>query len=293
VNATGVWAGELQGLTGGAEVRLRPSKGVHLVFRSEDLPVRAVVMVPSTVHDGRFVFLVPWGPRVYAGTTDTAYAGSLDDPDVDGDDEAYVLDALNRAFGRTLTGSDVTARWAGLRPLLAEKGGSTRDISRRHVIVEGPPGAFTVTGGKLTTYRQMAEDVTDRVCRRLGNRARCVTSTAPLGLTRPLLSTLGRAASEAERLGLAPDSGRRMVYRFGDDWSVALARVRAEPKLGGRLVEGLPVLQVEAGLAREREMALTDDDVLERRTRLSTMDELAAEAARVAPATPTREGPGA
>jgi glycerol-3-phosphate dehydrogenase len=282
VNAGGVWAGRVQALTESTPARLQPSKGVHLVFRAEDLPINACVAVRSGAHDGRFVFLVPWGPRVYAGTTDTPYAGELDDPAVDEDDSEYLLRGINRAFGTSLTFEDTTASWAGLRPLLENaKSAATRDISRRHVILEDPPGLLTVTGGKLTTYRKMAEDVTDRVCRHLDVRVRSRTRTVPLGLSRPFLAEMGRAASEAERFGLSPDAGRRMVERFGDDWGEALGRIRNDPALGEPLVEGLPVLRVEADLARDREMALTDDDVLIRRTRLTTMDEKAAAAVRL------------
>jgi glycerol-3-phosphate dehydrogenase len=282
VNAGGVWAARVQGLAESTPVHLQPSKGVHLVFRAEDLPINAAVGLRSGAHDGRFVFLIPWGPRVYVGTTDTPYAGELEDPTVDEDDREYILRGVNRAFGTSLTFEDTTASWAGLRPLLEHAGSeATRDISRRHVILEDPPGLITVTGGKLTTYRKMAEDVTDRACELLDIHVRSRTRTAPLGLTRPFLTEMGRAASEAERLGLDPDAGRRMVERFGDDWTEALRRVREDHALGEPLVDGLPVLRVEASLARDREMALTDDDVLVRRTRLTTMDEKAAAAVRL------------
>ena len=282
VNAGGVWAGRVQGLVDSTPVRLTPSKGIHLVFRAEDLPVRACVGVRSGARDGRFVFVVPWGPRVYAGTTDTPYAGSLEDPSVDEDDREYILRGINRAFGTSLTAEDATASWAGLRPLLATaRSAATRDISRRHVIEEDPAGMFTITGGKLTTYRKMAQDVVDRVAASLGHRAPCVTRTTPLGLTRPILTELGKAASAAERMGLGPDAGRRLVLQLGDDWDEALRRIREDETLAERLVDELPVLRVEAALARDREMALTDDDVIVRRTRLSTMDEKAAAGVRV------------
>ncbi|MCA1727733.1 MAG: hypothetical protein LC722_08835 [Actinobacteria bacterium] len=149
------------------------------------------------------------------------------------------------------------------------------------MILEDPPGLVTVTGGKLTTYRKMAQDVVDRVAAALDNASPCRTPTVPLGLTRPVLSELGRAASEAERLGLSPDDGRRLVGQYGDDWTEALRRVREDPALGTRLVDELPVLRVEASLARDREMALTEEDVLIRRTRLTTMDAKAAQSVKL------------
>jgi glycerol-3-phosphate dehydrogenase len=282
VNAGGVWAEKVQSLADSTPVSLQPSKGIHLVFRASDLPINACVGARSGAHDGRFVFVVPWGPRVYAGTTDTPYAGSLENPTVDEDDREYILRGVNRAFGTNLTFEDTTASWAGLRPLLQNaKSAATRDISRRHVILEDPPGMLTITGGKLTTYRKMAQDVTDRLGEMLGNNAPCTTPKVPLGLTRPILTELGRAASQTERHGLSPDDGRRLVQQFGDDWEDALHRIEGDAALGERLVEELPVLRVEASMARDREMALTDDDILIRRTRLSTMDAKASEGVRL------------
>ncbi|MGH2722936.1 MAG: glycerol-3-phosphate dehydrogenase/oxidase [Actinomycetota bacterium] len=283
VNATGVWAGRIHALAGSSAERLRPSKGIHVVLPGSRLPVRVAVMVPSLAGGGAMVFAIPWGPRVYAGTTDTEYRGSLEDPPVEPGDIEVVVGSLARAFEGDLAPSDVRASWAGIRPLLDTGRGPTRDLSRRHVIVEDPPGLLTVTGGKLTNYRAMAEQVVDRVCRILGRGRPCATRDIPLGLRRPLLTELGRAASTAERLGLGPDAGRRMVFRYGDDWEAAMERIRDDPDLGLEAVAGLPVLRVELELARIREMAITDDDVLVRRTRLATMDEEAAARVRLAP----------
>ena len=277
VNAGGVWAHEVHALAGPSDVRLQPSKGVHLVFRAADLPVRAATLFPSGAHDRAFVFAIPWGPRVYVGTTDSPYQGSLDEPGLDDPDADYLLAAVNGAFGCSLARSDVTAWWAGLRPLLARGDASTRDLSRRHVVIEDPPGFLTVTGGKLTAYRAMSQDVTNRLAKLFGSRARSTTRSIPLGFTGDLTAALGAGEYEGAEAGLAPEAGRRLVRRYGDDWGEALDRIRSDPALGEPLVEGLPVLRVEASLARDREMALTDDDVLIRRTRLATMDARATE----------------
>ena len=276
VNATGVWAARVHELAAPVTQGLRPSKGIHVVLPLERLPIRVAVVTPSLAGRGAMVFAIPWGPRVYAGTTDTEYRGPLEDPPVEAEDVEVVVGSLARAFGGDLGPADVRSSWAGVRPLLDTGRGATRDLSRRHVIAEDPPGLLTVTGGKLTTYRIMAEQVVNRVCRSLGRGDRCATRHLPLGLTRPLLSELGRAATEAERAGLPPDAGRRLVLRYGDDWEEAMERIREEPSLGQRAVPDLPVLTVELELARVREMALTDDDVLVRRTRLATMDAAAA-----------------
>jgi glycerol-3-phosphate dehydrogenase len=271
VNATGVWADAVHGLAADAPPMLRPSKGVHLVFRPGAVDTRTALFVPSGTGDGRYVFVIPWGDRVYAGTTDTEYHGGLDDPPVTEADLDYVLHAVATAFPGVVAG-DVTSSWAGLRPLLGGARGSTADLSRKHRIFEDPPGLLTITGGKLTTYRAMAEELVDRVARALGTGGPCRTREIPLGLTGPLGEALERAVAQGRASGLEPRSARRLVTRFGDDWEEAIRLIREDPALGEAAVQGLPVLGVELHLARSREMALTDDDVLVRRTRLSTMD---------------------
>ncbi|HEX8099871.1 MAG TPA: glycerol-3-phosphate dehydrogenase/oxidase [Actinomycetota bacterium] len=282
VNATGVWADRIHALGTEEPVRLRPSKGVHLVFREGAVGARAGVWIPSAAHDRRLIFLIPWEGRVYAGTTDTEHRGDLEDPLPTDQDVDYILAAVIRAFP-SVTMNDVVATWAGLRPLLSSGRATTRDLSRRHAIYETPPGLITITGGKLTTYRSMAEDLVDRVAKTLRKGERSRTKKTPIGLHADLDATLARAASEALALGLSPDVGRRLVYRFGDDWSDALASIREDPPLAEPAVEGLPVLRVELELARSREMAMTEEDVLVRRTRLTTMDGRASAALGGAP----------
>jgi glycerol-3-phosphate dehydrogenase len=117
VNAAGVWADLVQAMATDAPRRLRPSKGVHLVFRPGAIETSVALVVPTAAGDGRFIFLVPWGGRVYAGTTDTPHVGGLDEPAVTAADQDYVLGAVMQAFP-TVTADDVVSSWAGLRPLL-------------------------------------------------------------------------------------------------------------------------------------------------------------------------------
>jgi glycerol-3-phosphate dehydrogenase len=270
VNATGAWADRL--LPVRSRPRLRPSVGVHVVLDRRRIPLRSAVLIPSAA-DRRVLFLaIPWGPRLYVGPTDTAYAGPLEEPSVDAAEVQILLTSVDRAFEAGLAEADVLATWAGVRPLLDTGRGPTRDLSRRHVVVEDPPGLVTVTGGKLTTYRAMAEEVVDRVCRALGSGGRSRTAKIPLGLTRPLAEERARGAARARELGLPPAAGSRLVERYGDDWTEAAGAIADEPSLGEPVVPGLPVLRVEAIMARRRELALTEEDVLIRRTRLTTMD---------------------
>ena len=279
VNACGVWAGGVRALgveaggVGGFGARLVPSKGVHLVFRPGAVRTKVAMVLPSAAGDGRYLFVVPWEDRVYAGTTDTPYSGDLNHPAVDDADREYILAAVAADFPG-VTGRDVAASWAGLRPLLDQgTGGSpTADLSRRHAVFEEPPGLFTITGGKLTTYRAMAEDLVDRIQAALGGGGRCLTRSIPLGLHGPVAHASGLATAEATRLGLPPQAGVRLVQRYGDDWREAAAMIGKDRTLGEPASDGLPVLKVELDLARSREMAITDEDVLVRRTRLSTRD---------------------
>jgi glycerol-3-phosphate dehydrogenase len=283
VNATGIWADRVADLAAagvaalpGAAVRagrLQPSKGVHLVFAPGAVR-SSVAVVLRSAGDGRYIFLVPWEDRVYAGTTDTPYSGDLDHPGVDEADRDYIVSVVGQAFPG-VTGRDVVASWAGLRPLLGGAQDDTRtyDLSRKHVIFEDPPGLFTITGGKLTTYRAMAEDLVDRIgSGALGPVGPCLTRRIPLGLHGPVSQARDLARAEAARLGLAPGVGARLVQRYGDDWRTAIGMIGEDRSLGEPVAYGLPVLNVELDLARSREMALTDDDVLVRRTRLTTWD---------------------
>jgi glycerol-3-phosphate dehydrogenase len=275
VNAAGVWADHIRGLAAGAVQQMRPSKGVHLVFAPAAIQTRVAFVIPSAAKDGRSVFLVPWEDRVYAGTTDTPYAGDLDDPAVNPADLEYIVSAVSQNFPG-VTEHDVVASWAGLRPLLATAGGrrevTTQDLSRRHAIFADPPGLLTITGGKLTTYRAMAEELVDRIAVGIRPARRCQTRHIPLGLHGSAAEALSLARAQAARLQLLPTAAERLVQRYGDDWREAIRLIEADPSLGEPVIDGLPVLKVEVYLARSREMALTDEDVFVRRTRLTTLD---------------------
>jgi glycerol-3-phosphate dehydrogenase len=278
VNAAGIWAERVADLaSGSAGVQLRPSKGVHLVFAPGAVRTTAAVVAPSAAHDGRYLFIVPWEDRVYAGTTDTPYQGDLDTPAVSHADRDYILAAVAGLFP-SVSDRDVVASWAGLRPLLGQDDdgdAKSSDLSRKHAVFPGPFGLYTITGGKLTTYRAMAEDLVDRVaaelCRqRRGGASPCRTREIPLGLHGAAAAAVRLARDEVRRLGLPPRTAVRLVQRYGDDWREATQLIGEDLTLGEPVADGLPVLGVEVSLARSREMALTEEDIYVRRTRLST-----------------------
>ncbi|MFP5487856.1 MAG: FAD-dependent oxidoreductase, partial [Acidimicrobiia bacterium] len=282
VSATGVWVDRICALDEGQDPdSVRPAKGVHLTVPWE-LVRNDIAVIVSVPKDKRSLFLVPWGPRpdgtferCYVGTTDTDYAGELDDPQTNDDDLDYVLSALEHSIrgDRTITRDDVTAVWAGLRPLVKSAGtGRTADLSRRHEVSTSAGGVITITGGKFTTYRQMAEDTVDGVLARLG---------------RPASWWRGRSRTKRLRLvggdGFRPSDGdpvrRHLERRHGTDAAVVEALVAADPSLGEPLVPGLSYLRAEAVHAVRSEMAITLVDVLARRTRAHLEDRAACRAA--------------
>jgi len=185
-------------------VRLRLTKGAHLVIDRQRLPVPdAVVMADGP----RILFAIPWGERVILGTTDTDYDGPLDDVRAEPADVACILRVTNAAFpAARLSDADVIGTWAGLRPLIASNRGGPSDISRAHQIAMPEPGWLDVAGGKLTTYRLIAEQAVDRLLRHLGRPCcPCRTADEPLlsGCPRITLECCG-AAVPAARAGETP-----------------------------------------------------------------------------------------
>jgi glycerol-3-phosphate dehydrogenase len=268
VNASGVWADHVRALDEGRDPHaIRPAKGVHVTVPAERLPcdIAAVIPVPK---DKRSIFVVSWPETdlVYLGTTDTDYTGPLDDPACTPEDVDYLLDAANAITTSRLTRADVTGVWAGLRPLLAPtaKGGHvserTADLSRRHTVTTSSHGVVTVTGGKLTTYRKMAQDTVDVVVAELGEsprRRRCVTKNLPL---------MGATTKNRDPVTLAQPHAR-LLGRYGTASADVLALADGRPELLDPVVAGLPYTGAEVLYAAREEMAGTLDDVLSRRTR--------------------------
>ena len=175
VNATGPWSDKLPH----SNTSLRLTKGVHLVIDRFRLPVPdAVVMAEGD----RILFAIPWGERLILGTTDTDYKGPIGEPTCDDEDIQYVLDVTNAAFPEAqLSKADLISHWAGLRPLVADRNGNPSDISRRHEVKMHDAGWWDVTGGKLTTYRLMAEEAVTAIAKFLDkNQTKCETARKPL-----------------------------------------------------------------------------------------------------------------
>ncbi len=209
VNATGPWA---QAVPHSA-VKLRLSKGIHLVIDRRRLPLPSAVVI---TEGKRILFLLPWGERVILGTTDTDYQGRPEDVTTAPEDIDYMLQVVNEFFPRlALTTDDVISTWAGVRPLIANPDGSPSDISRAHQIRSPQPAWWDVAGGKLTTYRLMAEQTVDQILRHLGHTGRR-SSTA----REPLLPS-GAATLFS---GIVPPACSReaVEHYVANEWAVHL-----------------------------------------------------------------------
>ena len=276
VNATGVWADKVRGLDEGPQPpSIRPAKGIHITVPADRFPcdIAAVIPVPK---DHRSIFVVSWGEQVYLGTTDTEWDGPLDDPACLPEDVDYILDAANAVVTSPITRDDITGIWAGLRPLLLPPKGKgalkerTADLSRRHTVQTSPAGVVTVTGGKLTTYRKMAQDTVDVVVAQLGKRSlHSVTKHLKLHGAGDRDHTPAASSADVtfQNADAATKAAAHLAGRFGTDTPKVLALSAGHPELLEPLVPGLPYLAVEAVYAVRFEMARSLSDVLDRRTR--------------------------
>jgi glycerol-3-phosphate dehydrogenase len=268
VNATGVWAGDLV-----EEVELRPSRGTHLVLRESAVPgLQVAVFAPVPGETNRFVLVLPQPDgTLYVGLTDVPADGPVPDvPEPTEQEIGFLLDVVAAAFTRPLHRSDVVGAFAGLRPLLDvasedERSEETADISRRHAVLTSASGVVTIVGGKLTTYRRMAEDAVDAALAGAGIEAGpCRTASLPL---------VG-AASREVLAGL--EQHPRLVRRFGTDADLVLtsaveATGLSEDELLAPVADGVPVTLAELVFGVTHEGAHDVGDLLDRRTRVGVV----------------------
>jgi glycerol-3-phosphate dehydrogenase len=257
INATGVWAGEID-----PSLTLRPSRGTHLVFAAEAFgnPTAALtVPIPGALN--RFVFAMPEQlGRVYLGLTDEDAPGPIPDvPQPTSDEIAFLLDTVNTAVGTALQAADVIGSYAGLRPLIDAGGGHTADVSREHAVVESDAGVLSVIGGKLTEYRYMAADVLDRAVALRGLSAgHCRTRDLPL---------VGAPGNPGSAAPLTTDLPASLIARYGAEAANVIAAAHCE-RPTEPVAEGIDVLRAEFDYAVTHEGALTVDDIVDRRTRI-------------------------
>ncbi|WP_238145178.1 glycerol-3-phosphate dehydrogenase/oxidase [Antricoccus suffuscus] len=268
VNATGVWAGKLE-----PGVRLRARRGSHIIVPTSTLrDPRAALVVPV---DGTFHELVSVLPQsdgtTYIGTTDVLVddIGARVQPTAD--DVDFLLATANKALEVALTRDDVVGQFAGLRPVTIDDEGVEVDLSRKHQISIGDTGALTIVGGKLTTYRKMAEEAVDKAVEIAGIwAADCQTRALPL---------VGAASRDRLAEIKAP---QRLIDRYGVEAEQLVALAADNKDLAAPVVAGSPVTRAELVFGVQNELAMTPEDLVDRRTRLGLVDGQRAEALEVA-----------
>ena len=261
INATGVFTDEILRMENAeAKKSVVPSQGVHLVFDKSFLPGDDAIMIPKT-DDGRVLFAVPWHDKVLVGTTDTNLDDHSLEPQAQEQEIEFILKTFNNYINKKVTRADVRSIFAGLRPLAAPKNSSekTKEISRSHKVIVSETGLITITGGKWTTYRRMAQDTINKAIslKKLPNK-KCQTE-------------------HLEIHGAMPTEDRENhMYIYGTDQKGIAKLIEEDLTLGEKLHPRLPFLKAEVIWAVRYEMARTVEDVLARRVRALFLDAAAA-----------------
>jgi len=274
VNATGVYSEQVEALLGEeSQIQIEPSKGVHLVLSQDDLKLgNSAVVLPET-EDKRILFVVPWQSRAIFGATDTG-SGELDHPLATQEEINYLLKHLNRYLSVNLTEENVVSTYAGYRPLVKPRKSSrsTAKLSRTHAVIEGTSGLVTITGGKLTTYRRMAQDVVDVLSRRDGAKPVHPTQSLPLQGSAGWPIIQHELLRKGATLNLSPQTMEHLSSSYGTDAQTILDLVAGDAALAARLIDDLPYIKAEVIYACRYEMAMTPYDVLARRTSITLED---------------------
>jgi len=266
VNATGVWAGVTEDLAGVEDpIRMRPSKGVHLVVPRERIKgsLALITRTPTSV-----LFVLPWGRSWIIGTTDTTWHEGLTHPVATATDVTYLLEQANNSLSSNLTADDVIGAYAGLRPLVDHAGQTESEISREHTIRRPLPGLVTIAGGKYTTYRVMAEDTVNALVDDLGELPPSRSNEVPLlGAAEPQ-EVFAESRNHPGARKIDDEHLMRLSHRYGRLTRELLDTAELNDELAAEMPGGAGTLAVEIVHAATHEGALHVDDVLTRRTRL-------------------------
>ncbi len=265
LNATGVFVDDILTKDKAEHENLvMASQGIHLVLDQEFLQSDTAIMIPST-SDGRVLFAVPWHNRVIVGTTDIPNPTSLIEPIATEDEIDFILETAARYLAKEPTRADVKSVFAGLRPLAApKKDGKTKEISRSHKIITSESGLVTIIGGKWTTYREMGEEVVDKLAEVGGiPKKECVTQHLKI---------------HGYKEGV---DFNNPLYFYGSDVDLINDIIKEDPTAKEFVSEELKIIKAQVILAIRNELAYHVIDVLARRTRALFLD--SKESIRIAP----------
>lgn len=256
VNATGVFADFIHRMDNpSSKPTIRPSQGVHIVLDSSFLAGSSAIMIPKT-EDGRVLFAIPWYGKVVAGTTDTPLNSITLEPKALDEEIDFILRTAGKYLTKPPHRQDILCIYAGLRPLAANPDNeeSTKEVSRRHKITISPSGLLSITGGKWTSYRRMAEETIDKAIKAgMIERKKCVTKNFRF--------YNGNAPVSIERLKI-----------YGDDAAEIEKIISNDPGMGEQISEKLPYTKAEILWICRDEMPLKLEDILARRTRSLFLD---------------------
>ena len=272
IMCAGVWSDELHarfGLTPGYTVAM--SKGVHIVLPGDSIKSKDGIILKTPVS---VLFLIPWGDKWIVGTTDTPYDGDRTKPLATQEDVQYILDQANRVLEPKIKAEDIIGVFAGLRPLVANKTGSaTTKLSREHTVDRPVPGFVSLAGGKYTTYRVMAKDAVDLAVldlRKLVSDS--VTDKLPLIGADGYFALVQQTEKIAEKYAVSEATITHLLNRYGSLIEEILEIINEDPSMSERLIPDLPYIKAEILHAVTHEGALSVEDVLLRRTRISFED---------------------
>lgn len=275
VNASGPWVDEVRGKDYSKNNKqLRLTKGIHLVFDESVFPLKQAVYF-DTESDKRMIFAIPRDGKTYVGTTDTFYNNDKTSPKVTQEDRDYIIDAINYMFPTVkVTDEDIESTWAGIRPLILEKGKDPSEISRKDEIWEGKSGLLTIAGGKLTGYRHMAQEIVDLVAKRLkeeyklsfkeSNTKHTTISGGDVGGSANFEHFIEKSLKPELYSYLPEDEQRFLIKKYGSNveklFNIAHTKHTAE-------VNGLPlVYYAQLVYSIQEEMVVKPTDFLTRRT---------------------------
>ena len=269
IMCAGVWSDELHAkfeLTPGYTVAM--SKGVHIVLPGDAIKSQDGIILKTPVS---VLFLIPWGDKWIVGTTDTPYDGDRANPRATQEDVQYILDQANRVLEPQIKADDILGVFAGLRPLVANKTGSaTTKLSREHTVDRPAPGFVSIAGGKYTTYRVMAKDAVDLAVldlRKLVNES--VTDKLPLIGADGYFALVQQTSKISEKYSISEATVTHLLDRYGSLIEEILEIIDADSSMAQRLIPELPYIKAEILHAVTHEGALSVEDVLLRRTRIS------------------------